>query len=106
TDAEPEDRSGWLGWLFDLLPFDDDGIVFGVILVAVVVLIAVLVFPWLLVMFLDLAELLVFPFLALIIVGWRVSRRRPFTITAARGPHLVAAWRVVGWREARGVERA
>jgi hypothetical protein len=88
-----------------LLPDDFPGI-FAVIAVVVVVIVAVIAFPWLLVLFLDLAELLVFPLLALGIIGWRVARRRPFTITAERGNEVVAEWNVIGAREARRVERA
>ena len=76
------------------------------VVVVVAVIAAVIAFPWLLVLFLDLAELLVFPLLALGIIGWRVARRRPFTITAERGNEVVAEWNVIGAREARRVERA
>jgi hypothetical protein len=78
----------------------------AVVVIIVATFVAVFAFPWLLVLFLDFAELLAFPFLAAVIVGWRVTRRRPFTITAEHGGELVAEWSVVGWREARRVERA
>jgi hypothetical protein len=99
-----KDRGWWLGAL-EAFP-DDTWSFVAVVAVIVVTVVAVFAFPWLLVLFLDFAELLAFPLLALIIVGWRVTRRRPFTITAERGGELVAEWRVVGLREARRVERA
>jgi hypothetical protein len=102
---EPAPRGSWL----DYVPLPDvdldGGIVFAVIVIVVAV-IAVLAFPWLLVLFLDLAEILVFPLIAIVIISWRVLRKRPFTITADRGEERVAEWNVVGWREARRVERA
>lgn len=78
-------------------------LVVGVI-VAIVAL--VFVFPWILVLFLDLAEILVFPIAAVAIIVWRVARHRPFVITADHGVEPILTWEVVGWREARRIERA
>jgi hypothetical protein len=103
--GEPvKSRGSWLDGL-DVVPFDLEGVVAVAVVVAVVIL-AVLLFPWLAVLLLDAAELLAFPLIAIVIIGWRASRRRPFTITAEREHEQVAEWRVVGVRVARRVERA
>jgi hypothetical protein len=103
--GEPvESRGSWFDGL-DVFP-DDFGSVVAVIVVVVVVILAVLLFPWLTVLLLDAAELIAFPLIAIVIIGWRASRRRPFTITAEREHEPVAEWRVVGVRVARRVERA
>jgi hypothetical protein len=103
--AGDRDASPWIDVFTSFIP-DELGAIVAVVAVGILVVLAVLAFPWLLVLLLDFAELLAFPLLALVIVGWRVMRRRPFTITAARGRRLQASWWVVGWREARRVERA
>jgi hypothetical protein len=108
ADAKAHGRDlggSWFDYV-DIAAVDSiSAIVAGVVFTALVV-IAVAIFPWLLVLFLDLALILVFPLLALGIIGWRVTRRRPFTITADWEGERVAEWRVVGLREARRVERA
>jgi hypothetical protein len=102
---EPAPRGSWLEYV-DFPEVDSvAGIVAGIIVVALVV-VAVLAFPWLLVLLLDLVELLLFPLIAIGIIAWRVLRKRPFTITADRWEERVAEWNVIGLREARRVERA
>jgi hypothetical protein len=105
VEGKTERRGGsWIDAL-SAAPSDfGDVLVLGVVVLVVILL--VLAFPWLLVLFLDIAELLVFPLIAIVVIGWRVARRRPFPITAMRDHEPVARWRVVGVRDARRVERA
>jgi hypothetical protein len=100
-------RTRWYDWID--VPFDVDSFI-ALAVIIIVIALAILFFPWLFVLFLDLAELLIFPLLAVVIIAWRAARRRPFTITAERSDRrddlTAPEWRVVGVRDARRVERA